>query len=75
MSIPASSVIRSLIPDLDTISSSRFARLANLKLEEELKTYESGRELSLIIRQSQDAVDLGENNKHVGEKATELAKG
>jgi hypothetical protein len=50
------------------------ARLQNVRYEEQLKRYESGRELSLIMKQAHDAITLAENNKHVGQAATELAK-
>ena len=74
MSVPPSSVIRSLIPDIGAIANSRFAKLARVQIEEQLKRFESGKELMSMIRQSHDAISLAEDNKHVGQAATELAK-
>lgn len=50
------------------------ARLANVRYDEQLKGYEAKREWSLSMKQAHDAFSLGQDNKHVGQAATELAK-
>ncbi|MDD9897870.1 MAG: hypothetical protein OXU45_02615 [Candidatus Melainabacteria bacterium] len=50
------------------------ARLGNVRYEEAIKRWEAGREMMTYIRQSHDAISLAEDNKHMGQAATELAK-
>lgn len=74
MGTPISGFIQSITSDLGAGGGTGEARLSNTRYEEQLKRYESGRELTLIMKQAHDAITLAENNKHVGQAATELAK-